>query len=132
MRLDLNFDQKKTGAKGVKGNTVFCYSLASKKHKSVTMDKVRFAGDLSQEEAPNILDAFPVEEPSLDDELLEEAIPPSASTSCKQRVAKATPVPALSPTTGAKQSRDTSVSRLQQLQHRQNYDTIHRYNLRNR
>ena len=45
----------------IKGSTVYCYSLASKKHKQVTMDKCRYAGDLSQDDA--LIQAFPEEEP---------------------------------------------------------------------
>ena len=56
---------------GLKGSTVFCYSLANKKHKQVTMDKVRYAGDLSQDEAPDLLQAFPEEEPIVADEILD-------------------------------------------------------------
>ena len=47
----------------IKGSTVYCYSLASKKHKQVTMDKCRYAGDLSQDEA--LIQAFPEEEPEI-------------------------------------------------------------------
>ena len=50
---------------GLKGSTVFCYSLANKKHKQITMDKVRYAGDLSQDDAPDLLQAFPEQEPEI-------------------------------------------------------------------
>ena len=50
----------------IKGSTVYCYSLASKKHRQVTMDKCRYAGDLSQDEA--LIQAFPEEEPPEIDE----------------------------------------------------------------
>ena len=33
------------------------------------MDKVRYAGDLSQDEVPNLFQAFPEDEPHLEDDL---------------------------------------------------------------
>ena len=42
---------------GVKGSTIYCYSLLSKKHKTVNMDKCRLASDLSEEDAH--MTAFP-------------------------------------------------------------------------
>ena len=69
---------------GLKGSTVFCYSLASKKHKQVTMDKVRYAGDLSQDDAPDLLQAFPEEEPNVDDEMLEPSQVAEQPNTCKQ------------------------------------------------
>ena len=41
----------------VKGSTIYCYSLLSKKHKTVNMNKCRLASDLSDEEAH--MTAFP-------------------------------------------------------------------------
>ena len=52
----------------IKGSTVYVYSLASKKHRQVTMDKCRFVGDLSDEDA--IIQAFPENEPSLDEDIV--------------------------------------------------------------
>ena len=52
----------------IKGSTVYVYSLASKKHRQVTMDKVRFVGDLSDEDA--IIQAFPENEPTLDEDIV--------------------------------------------------------------
>ena len=51
------------------------------------MDKVRYAGDLSQDDAPELLQAFPEEEPNVDDEMLEPsqvAEQPNTSNTCKQ------------------------------------------------
>ena len=50
---------------GVKGTTVFCYSLLSKKHKKVDMGKCRLVSDLSEEDAK--ISAFPEDE-SVDDD----------------------------------------------------------------
>ena len=53
------------------------------------MDKVRYAGDLSQDEAPGILQAYPEEEPQVLDDSLETEQPLSADQNgipCKQSV----------------------------------------------
>ena len=54
---------------GVKGSTVFCYSLLSKKHKTVDMDKCGLLSELSEEDAK--VSAFPEDE-SVDQEEVEE------------------------------------------------------------
>ena len=54
---------------GVKGSTVFCYSLLSKKHKTVNMDKCRLLSDLSEEDAN--VSAFP-EDDTVDQEFEED------------------------------------------------------------
>ena len=59
---------------GVKGATIYCYSLLSKKHKTVTMDKCRLASELSEEDA-NIT-AFP-EDDTVDLESEEDSGGPS-------------------------------------------------------
>ena len=56
---------------GVKGSTVFCYSLLSKKHKTVDMDKCRLLSELSEEDAK--VSAFPEDE-SVDQEVEEDGI----------------------------------------------------------
>ena len=93
------------------------------------MDKVRYAGDLSQEEAPDILNAFPEEEPDIDKDILDisqDAEQPNTSKPCK-------PTEVRKQSTGntvvGKKSRDNSMPNLQQ---RQKSDVTHRYNLRNR
>ena len=48
---------------GIKGSTIYCYSLLSKKHKTVNMDKCRLASELSDEDAH--MTAFP-EDDSVD------------------------------------------------------------------
>ena len=113
----------------IKGNTVFCYSLASKKHRSVSMDKVRFAGDLTQEDAPNILDSFPIEEPSYEEECLGGAKPPIDSSSAEQPAAAAA---ALTTDPVSKRSRVKSMNKQEHLQPRHNLGGNNRYNLRSR
>ena len=48
------------------------------------MDKVRYAGDLSQDDAPDLLQAFPEEEPNFDDEMLEPSQVAEQPNTCKQ------------------------------------------------
>ena len=48
------------------------------------MDKVRYAGDLSQDDAPDLLQAFPVEEPNVDDEMLKPIQVAEQLNTCKQ------------------------------------------------
>ena len=50
------------------GSTVYVYSLAGKKHKQINMDKVRYAGDLSQDKVPDLLKAYPEDEPEVIDD----------------------------------------------------------------
>merc|ERR1711888_45157 len=54
---------------GVKGTTVFCYSLLSKKHKKVDMGKCRLISELSEEDAK--ISAFP-EDDSVDEEEVDD------------------------------------------------------------
>ena len=71
------------------GSMVFCYSLATGKKKQVSMEKCRYIADLKQEEAPEILLAYPENEPILDDEnSLETQIhnPNSSTTMVSQDV----------------------------------------------
>ena len=105
----------------MKGSTVYCYSLASKKHKQVTMDKVRYAGDLSQEDAP--LQAFPEEEPILDEENEEQSHLSEQLNTSKQTLPE-------------NKSRDKSSPSSNKLQHKhlsiRKPDRSHRYVLRPR
>ena len=48
------------------------------------MDKVRYAGDLYQDDAPDLLQAFPEEEPNVDDEMLEPSQVAEQPNTCKQ------------------------------------------------
>ena len=53
----------------VKGSTIYCYSLLSKKHKTVNMNKCRLASELSDEDAH--MTAFP-EDDSVDIDVEDE------------------------------------------------------------
>ena len=48
------------------------------------MDKVRYANDLSQDDAPDLLQAFPEEEPKVDDEILKPSQVEEQPNICKQ------------------------------------------------
>ena len=91
------------------------------------MDKVRYAGDLSQDDAPNILQAFPEDEPDVDDEILEPSLAVEHPNTCKQ-----TP-PILGATSKVVKSCDRSMNKLQG-KHKAHSAPIstHRYNLRTR
>ena len=113
----------------LKGSTVFCYSLASKKHKQVTMDKVRYAGDLSQDDAPDLLQAFPEEEPNVDDEMLEPNQVAEQPNTGKQTARSVLPTRSALPTQSCDQG-------MNNLQHRHKMrapqHNTHRYSLRKR
>ena len=112
---------------GLKGSTVFCYSLASKKHKQVTMDKVRYVGDLFQDDTPNILQAFPEDEPVVDDEILDPSLVSEHPNTCKQTT------PILGATSKVVKSRDPNMNILQGKLKAQSAPVItHTYNLRRR
>ena len=68
---------------GVKGTTVFCYSLLSKKHKKVDMGKCRLISELSEEDAK--ISAFP-EDDSVDDDSVDEEEVDDVDTSSLDRV----------------------------------------------
>ena len=126
----------------LKGSTVFCYSLANKKHKQVTMDKVRYAGDLSQDDAPDLLHAYPEEEPIVDDEIFDSNQGPDHPNIGKQTRAPVLPTETVVPTKSrapvlpTKTVVPTQFRGPGKLQHRQNMPTnkytTHRYSLRNR
>ena len=87
------------------------------------MDKVRYAGDLSQEDAPDLLQAFPEQEPNVEDEILEPSQVTDQANTCKQNAL-------------ATESGDKIMNKLQcnhsgmldpKIQH-----TTHRYSLRSR
>ena len=70
------------------------------------MDKVRYAGDLSQEDAPDLLQAFPEEEPIVDDENLEPSQLGEQPNTSKQTLPET-------------KSRDKSMDSSNSLQHKQ-------------
>ena len=113
----------------LKGSTVFCYSLASKKHKQVTMDKVRYAGDLSQEDAPDIIRAFPEEEPSIEEESVDQsqrAVRTNTDVTGKQS-SEPLPMATSSQADDGHRFRNNTGMSIQQKVKRD-----HRYNLRNK
>ena len=100
------------------------------------MDKVRYAGDLSQDEAPDLLQAYPEEEPIVEDEIFDlnqessSNQGPDPNTTSKQ-----TSDPVLPTETSSKTVLPTQSRGRRGLQHKQNMPSngsTHRYVLCNR
>ena len=106
------------------------------------MDKVRYAGDLSQDDAPDLLHAYPEEEPNVDDEIFDSNQGPDHPNIGKQTERSALPTQTVVPTKSRVPALPTQMVVPTQsrgpgkLQHRQNKltqkNTTHRYSLRNR
>ena len=91
------------------------------------MDKVRYAGDLSQDDAPDLLHAYPEEEPNVEDNILESNQGPEQPNIGKQTERPALPTHSAVPT----QSRGPGNLQHKQKKHTQQNNT-HRYSLRKR
>ena len=107
---------------GVKGSTIYCYSLLSKKHKTVNMDKCRLASELSDEDAH--MTAFP------EDDMADINIEEDSESSVNEPNQANSDAPRDVTDTSHSQSEYSSKASNPRL--RNQHDKENRYNLRNR